>query len=341
METVPVLIITLCRYEHFKRCFESLKRNTLAQDTEVYVGLDYPLNEGHWKGYEKIKSYLTSNTEGFRKVHVVAGTNNLGSEENYQNVKQEIYKRFPYYIFTEDDNEFSPDFLSYMNQTMRQYENDDTIYAVSGYSYPIDLSDYHGNAFLLNTYFSAFGYGIWKEKEDKAYECITMSEFAAIYKKRKCMKELKEASKNQYCNFVKGMLCYIPELIKDNEIQRIDLSFGLYMFFHHKKMVFPTVSLVRNWGYDGSGIHCANIQQKHEKADDYHHYSYSEQKIDDKPIFGDLSFDLQYEDKELANKLNHFFLIQKKEEIRTVMAYYLSLLLGVNTLKKLILKLKK
>lgn len=38
----PVIIPTLCRYEHFKECLESLSRCTWAEKTEVYIGLDYP-----------------------------------------------------------------------------------------------------------------------------------------------------------------------------------------------------------------------------------------------------------------------------------------------------------
>ena len=67
----PVTIPTLCRYEHFKRCIESLSRCTLADKTEVYVALDYPAKESHWDGYNKIKDYLLSHKEdnlGFKKL---------------------------------------------------------------------------------------------------------------------------------------------------------------------------------------------------------------------------------------------------------------------------------
>ena len=41
----PVLIPTLCRADHFIRCLESLKKNTWAKYTEVYVAVDYPAKE--------------------------------------------------------------------------------------------------------------------------------------------------------------------------------------------------------------------------------------------------------------------------------------------------------
>lgn len=92
----PVTIPTLCRYEHFKRCIESLSRCTLADKTEVYVALDYPAKESHWNGYNKIKDYLLSHKEdnlGFKKLIVIQRSRNygLGEEGNIMTLRKEIF----------------------------------------------------------------------------------------------------------------------------------------------------------------------------------------------------------------------------------------------------------
>ena len=46
----PVIIPTLCRYDHFKRLMESLNKCTWADKTDVYIGLDYPAKEEHRDG---------------------------------------------------------------------------------------------------------------------------------------------------------------------------------------------------------------------------------------------------------------------------------------------------
>lgn len=38
----PVIIPTLNRYVHLKRCVDSLAKCTHAPDTELIIGLDYP-----------------------------------------------------------------------------------------------------------------------------------------------------------------------------------------------------------------------------------------------------------------------------------------------------------
>ena len=49
-EYAPILIPTLNRYEHFKRCVESLAKCTHAEKTELVIGLDYPPSERYQKG---------------------------------------------------------------------------------------------------------------------------------------------------------------------------------------------------------------------------------------------------------------------------------------------------
>lgn len=43
----PVIIPTLNRIKHLKDCIESLKHNTYASETELVIGLDFPVTEEH------------------------------------------------------------------------------------------------------------------------------------------------------------------------------------------------------------------------------------------------------------------------------------------------------
>ena len=82
LKYAPVIIPTLCRYEHFVRCIESLRGNTWAKYTDVYIGLDYPAKEAHWNGYLKIKEYLQGEFPEFHSFNVIEHTKNVGAGEN-------------------------------------------------------------------------------------------------------------------------------------------------------------------------------------------------------------------------------------------------------------------
>ena len=134
IKTVPVLIPTLCRYEHLKKCISSLSLNSYAKYVDVYIALDFPVMEAHRSGYNKIIEYLCGDFSEFASFTVIKRSRNYGSLDNTYALIDEILERYDKFIFSEDDNEFAPNFLEYMIKTMDYFENDPKILAVTGYS---------------------------------------------------------------------------------------------------------------------------------------------------------------------------------------------------------------
>jgi hypothetical protein len=72
MKYAPIIIPTLCRFEHFKRLIVSLKRNSWARYTDVYVGIDYPPIQRYRQGWEIICNYVDNGSfEEFASFNVV------------------------------------------------------------------------------------------------------------------------------------------------------------------------------------------------------------------------------------------------------------------------------
>ena len=167
----PIFIPTLCRYEHFKQCIESLAQCDGASETEVYVALDYPAEESHLEGYEKIKTYLeTAGNMTFKKLHVHKRERNygLGLHGNSATMREYITERYDRFIISEDHNVFVPNFLLYMNTCLEQYKDDPDVIAVCGYSYPVEWDVSEGATVLkqqINV--STWGVGFWSEKYQK------------------------------------------------------------------------------------------------------------------------------------------------------------------------------
>lgn len=76
----PVIIVTLDRVEHFKRCLESLEECTGAENTDVYVALDYPPSEKYIAGWEKNNVYISEKETNhhFKSFHVLRRERNYG-----------------------------------------------------------------------------------------------------------------------------------------------------------------------------------------------------------------------------------------------------------------------
>lgn len=247
----PVKITTLCRYEHFKRCIESLARCTGSDQTEIFIGLDYPKNESHVEGHKKLYQYIDTIT-GFKNVVVVKHKQNVGQTQNSMVLRDLIRERYPYYISTEDDNEFSKDFLLYMNQCLSRYEKDTRVYAVCGYVQPFDyfnhLYGYKANAYPIHGYFP-WGTGFWFDKNTDATDFVTLENTIRILKSFTQVKKL----------FSGNLYMPVHRLLHRYKDSRADLIKICYCVIENKYCIFPAQSKVRNHGFDGSGLHCAAI----------------------------------------------------------------------------------
>ncbi len=246
----PVIIPTLCRYDHFKRCIESLSRCTGAEYTELFIGLDYPLKKEHEDGYTQISDFISS-ISGFKDVKIFKRDKNFGVKQNVLDLKQQVAKEYDRFIYSEDDTEFAPNFLEYMNEGLTRYKDNPDVLFICGCTMPyfVDyegyLKGYQFNSFPAKDY-NAWGTGMWFSK--MPYGCglskdIVLHSFKLSYK----------AFKFGYSQAIDRMIFQLEKTTQLNDVCR-----RLYCAFNEKYGIFPRVSKVRNWGFDGSGLNSDN-----------------------------------------------------------------------------------
>lgn len=251
----PVLIPTLCRSDHFIRCLESLKKNTWAKYTEVYIAVDYPAKESHWDGYKRIVEYLSCDCTEFANLHVIKRPYNYGGAANMVALRDYVLKKHDRFIRTDDDCEFSVDFLEYMDCCLEKYEDDDNVIGVTGYSYPVDWNISNNyNAFKNNYVFPMWGTGFWRKKFYTVYEDIVKGCIPEYVSKNRIRK--REMTVARYLDSLDGTFNYGK---RNLVVQFSDVACGCYMQLFNKYIISPTLSKVRNHGFDGSGIYCDNI----------------------------------------------------------------------------------
>ena len=241
----PVAIPTLYRYEHLKKCIESLSRCTWANKTELYIAIDYPCKNNHWDGYYKILQYMKRVDEfGFKRVEIIKRKTNCGIghiNSNSALLAKYIYAKYDRWIFTEDDNIFSPNFLDYMNKALELYKEDKRVVAICGYNFPIGMGDYDKTTFLT-PYYTAWGVGIWRDKK--------------IEKNSDSIKILLDNKRGVFhLLFHKPFYLYKILQMLENNIILGDYFHVAYCMINGKYNLLPKISLVRNIGQDGTGLH--------------------------------------------------------------------------------------
>jgi len=297
----PILIPTLNRFEHFKRCVDSLSKNTHASETKLYIALDYPTKNSHWDGYNKIVDYLDQ-LSGFQEIIIIKRNENFGAVRNMFESIDELFKKHGELIFSEDDNFFSPNFLDYVNKGLRLLETRSDIFAVSGYSYPIQTPKNYKENYYLAKSFPAWGVGLWKEKYSKVDISIVSVE--KFLKKPKNIWET-----------VKTINYLLPKLFDVVEKKHLtgDVIFSMNLLKKKMFCVLPTVSKSNNYGFDGSGVHCG-VDTKD---------LFFNKSIDNDKTFDFSTPNLTTVDNELLKIINTRYKVPNIEIIKRLILYYL------------------
>lgn len=318
----PIFIATLNRAEHLERCLHSLALNTGVEKTDLFISVDYPPAEKYIDGYNRVRKYLetTSDLNAFHSVRLIYQKKNLGPSGNMRFLKNVVREVSDRYIFSEDDNEFSPNFLEYINKGLRLFENKENVIGINGIK---DAEWYTGGENICaSKLFPCYGMGSWFDKE-KLFASIlqetlldpnnwSISKMISLYKR------------NQYlfALYVNGIICTNKGLFWESEgvINMCDTTRAITMYLSDFFCIVPQVSKSRNWGNDGSGVNMA----ANESIDPITRW-----KLDDKKDFDYSTNNIIYDKRN--DKIANNFLTETygKKLVRiAVFEYLLFLLMG-------------
>lgn len=332
MNYVPVIIPTLCRYEHFKECLESLSRCECANETEVFVGLDFPAKKSHRQGYEKIKTYLSQVGDmNFKKIHIYERPVNYGAGRNVAELRKCVIDRFDSFIYSEDDNVFSPNFLVYMNTCLERYKDDPTVIAVCGYSYPVEWAvSNKATVFKQQINHSAWGTGYWVRKSNEVRDVIVKGKMLGdihSFIKKHLYHKMIDASLREYMEAACGFMKFQRRML----LCSTDISRRAYLAVYDKYVISPVVSKVRNYGFDGSGLYCQKVNMDlngHTAGT----YNYTKQPIDSSSSF-ELIESIETNSEENRKRLNDFDYRSRRQMSRARHLLWLCTHFGVSMAK--------
>ena len=267
MNYAPILIPTLCRYDHFKNCVESLLANNGAEFTDLFIALDYPSKPSHFEGYNLINDFINE-IIGFKSINIIRRSSNFGALPNFYRAMDEVLATYDSFIYIEDDLVFSLNFLEFTNKGLNKFKEDKTIFAISGYTYngqKIKFSD--NNYYKQGISLPVYGFGIWKDR---------IAEFKNIYTRSFAIKKIiNPFSLYKILRHSASTFLFLLVAIFKKETFS-DSSGSIYMFLKKKDVIQPTLSKVKNMGWDGTGNNCKiDKTQSFQKIDSNRVFNYT------------------------------------------------------------------
>ena len=264
MNYAPVIIPTLNRYAHFRKCLESLEKCVDADKTAVYVGLDYPPSEKYKEGWGLIDKYLSEKEKKhtFGKLVVMRRKSNcglFGDNSNFRLLyKQLVAEGYDTYIVSEDDNVFSPNFLVYINKGLEKFRDDKSVLCICGYTHPYPLKFKDNTFFMHNVYCSAWGQGCWMSRVEEYAKWRDPRWFRQSFSLKNLMKMFKVGRRK--------VMIYLRLGRNYDYVPTTDYNLGVYAVVNNLNVVCPRMSLVRNMGCDGSGLSFHEVDEDYTDA---------------------------------------------------------------------------
>jgi hypothetical protein len=253
MNLAPIAVSTYSRINHLKQTIEALQKNTLAEESELYIFSDAP-KKGDEDIVRKVRRYADSVT-GFKKVHVVKRKAN-GRVKNNRGGIEKLLDSYGKCIFLEDDIVTAPGFLKFMNEALVYYKNSKDILSVSGYTPSLSsLNSYHNDVYKL-TRFNAWGFATWCEKFDPFGFDIDNHGVENYIKNSNFKEKFNQNGEDLYEMLMQEY---------NGNLDALDVKVMFYGFKYNKHTVYPRKSLVQNIGHDGSGTHCGVSNKFHHK----------------------------------------------------------------------------
>jgi hypothetical protein len=247
MVLAPIIIFVYNRPEHTRLTLEALSNNELANESDLFIFADGEKEKTDKTEKDNVKEVrkLIREKKWCKNVTIIESEHNKGLAKSIIEGVTETVNKYDRVIVLEDDLITSPYFLKFMNENLELFKSHQYVYSVNGYMFPI-TTDKKEN--ILLPYTSTWGWATWKEKW-------------AVFEYEMPQKNLIINNKFLTQRFNLADYPYTSMLNAGNN------SWGIRWYYHvfirNGLGVFPTISLVQNIGFDGTGVnHTKTTKQK-------------------------------------------------------------------------------
>ena len=242
MTLAPILLFVYNRPEHVRRSIESLLRNELAAQSELFIYADAAKDEAAESAVAEVRQYIKG-IEGFKSVYITERERNWGLANNVIDGVTTLVNLYGRVIVLEDDLIVAPYFLQFMNDALETYKDCHEV----GH---IQACDFTHNPSLPDTFLikwtGSWGWATW----DRAWKNFNPNG-------KELLKQLEEHKLTRTFDF-NGNYRFTRMLRRQIEGKNNSwaIRWNASLFLADILSLNVGRSLVQNEGFDGSGTNC-------------------------------------------------------------------------------------
>ena len=254
LKKTVIIIFAYNRPSHLKRVLIALENNKVKND--IYLIIDGPKNKSDKINQEAIALSLTRfGNKNKRIVKIIKRKKNLGLAKSITGGITYLSKKYQNLIILEDDTIAYKKFIMFVEKHLKLIKSNDNTQVICGYQFPNFEKKTNTLKTLILSNFVSWGWAI-KSREWQAY--------------LKFQKKNKKKNINLVPTFLRN---YFKDKYTIRQKKNIwSLDFMYYNFIKGNKYIFPNTSLIKNIGFDGSGVNSkatTKLQVKEDKVNKF------------------------------------------------------------------------
>lgn len=238
-KNIGICIFAYNRPSHLRRVLIAIEDYKIKNIINIF--LDGPKNNDDKILQKEIKFLIRTNKN--LKIKLNISRKNNGIRKSLNKNLDKLSKKYSFVIVLEDDTIPRKDFFSFTQKMIKNQFNNKCA-AICGYQLPII---HEKNKKIIN---------FLRLKNFIPWGWVVKSDYWRKYRKD-FHKESLNYNKNVKSNLLKKILIKI----KNKKSKIWSINFMLYNFINKKDYIYPTKSLIKNIGFDGTGVNC-NISDK-------------------------------------------------------------------------------
>ena len=237
---IGVVVLAYNRPSHLQRLLISLERSSI---NKITLYLDKPNDHLTIINQKEILRMLEA-SKFWLKCNVIKLKKHLGVSRSVKFALDKEFKIYDKIIFLEDDCVPFKFFFEYTLKCLEKFQNNNQIMSICGYQLPFFKRK---GSIITNFFFKRFipwGWATWKNRWNKYNENL-----------RDVKKEILNSKKKIY--LPREIKSYLNDKNFLNNTEDVwSINWSCIHYLTNSLCVYPNSSLVRNIGFDGSGIHC-------------------------------------------------------------------------------------
>ncbi len=262
----PIIIFCYSRKDSLELTINYLNKNFFAKNSNIFIFSDYARKEKDIESIKDIRKYLNT-IDGFKSITIIERNENYGLAKNIIEGVSDIINKYGKAKVLEDDLITSDNFLSYMNQALDFYKDDERIFAISGYTGNLPSLNNLDKEGYLSYRPSSWGWATWKEEWNK--NDWEVKDFDTFIKDKKAIKKFNRGGID-----MSRMLKHCME--GKNHSWAIRWSYT--MFKLNKYCFYPKVSKVQNIGFGNDATNCKGVDIYQTTLDNSKNYDFKFEK---------------------------------------------------------------